>query len=265
MKFFLGATAALLLAVTQSSAIDFTRTEIPGTGVALNLPTDWVPIPLQVIQRYKDAMASSSKSPAETRRAMNYVYGAQRKAEDYFEYPYLLIQIVDTGRFSEAQFKSLPNNSLPKGLTTAEETVEQWFPKVLQGAKFNTPTYDPTTKRLWYGFSTTVAGLGSIHALQTMIPTETGLVEVNMYCKEGDFTSLAPLFREIGSNVELSSSVAYKPRWTDDPTITSIITAFRGMDWSKVASYAILGALIPLVFGIRRWIGRALGGKGKKD
>jgi hypothetical protein len=99
------------------------------------------------------------------------------------------------------------------------------------------------------------AGLGSIHALQTLIPTETGFVEINMYCKEGDFTSLAPLFREIGTNVELSSSIAYKPRWTDDSTITSIINAAQGIDWSKVIIYAVIGVIVA-------WIG--IRGKGKK-
>jgi hypothetical protein len=50
---------SLLLAVARSSAIDFTRTEIPGTGVALNLPTDWEPIPPEAIQRQMRAVASS--------------------------------------------------------------------------------------------------------------------------------------------------------------------------------------------------------------
>jgi hypothetical protein len=123
-EFFLVASAlSMLLTVARSGPSDFIRIEIPGTGVALNLPTDWVPIPLQVIERYRNAMASSSKGPAEAKRAMNYVYGAQRKAEDYFEYPYLLVQILDTGRISEAQLKCLPNNGLSKGLAVGGK---QW-------------------------------------------------------------------------------------------------------------------------------------------
>src|SRR5271165_5684472 len=205
---------SLLLVVARSSAIDFTRTEIPGTGVTLNLPTDWVPIPSEVIQRYTDDAARSSANPPEIRATANYVYGAQRKAEEYFEYPYLLVQILNTGRISEAQLKSLQrDDAFRKGVAEGKEQVEGWFPNTLQGTKLNTPIYDPTTKRLWFEVSSTVAGLGSIHALQTIIPTETGSVEINMYCKEGDFTSLAPLFREIGTNVELSPSIAYKPRW----------------------------------------------------
>jgi hypothetical protein len=135
--------------------------------------------------------------------------------------------------------------------------VEGWYPNALQGTKLNTPIYDPTTKRLWFEGSSTVPGLGSIHALQTIILTETGFVTINMYCKEGDFTSLAPLFREIGSNAELSSSIAYKPRWTDDSTITSIINAAQGIDWSKVITYAVIGVIVA-------WIGSVIRGKGKK-
>jgi hypothetical protein len=69
---------SLLLAVARSSAIDFTRTEIPGTGVTLNLPTDWVPIPSEVIHRYKDAAASSCANPTETRRPISYVCAAHQ-------------------------------------------------------------------------------------------------------------------------------------------------------------------------------------------
>jgi hypothetical protein len=94
-----------------------------------------------------------------------------------------------------------------------------------------------------------------------MIPTETGFVEVNMYCKEGDFTSFAPLFREIGSNVELSPSIAYKPRWTDDSTVTPIINAAQGIDWTKVCSYAVIGAVV----GIVAWIRNVIRGKGKNS
>jgi len=244
----------LLPMVARPSAIDFTRTEIPRTGITLNLPIDWVPIPSEVIQRHMDAAASSSVNPAEARRAMNYVYAAQRKAEDYFAYPYLLVQILNTGRISEAKLKSLSSDAYRKGVAEGKEQAEGWFPNVLQGSKLM-QIYDPTTKRLWVEFSSTVAGLGSMNALQTMIPTETGFVAINMYCKEGDFTSLAPLFREIGTNVELSSSITYKPRWTDDSTITSIIDAAQGINWSKVITYAVIGVIVA-------WIG--IRGKGKK-
>jgi len=239
---------SLLLVVARSSAIDFTRTEIPGTGVTLNLPTDWVPIPSEVIQRYTDDAARSSANPPEIRATANYVYGAQRKAENYFEYPYLLVQILNTGRISEAQL-----DAFRKALATGEKEAEGSFPNIFQGSKF-APIYDPTTKRFWAEFSGTVAGLGSMHSLSTIILTETGFVTINMYCKEGDFTSLAPLFREIGTNVELSSSIAYEPRSTDDPTITSIVNAAQGINWSKVITYAVIGVIVA-------WIGNVIRGK----
>jgi hypothetical protein len=245
MRFSPAVIALFVAAASRTSAIEFIRTEIPGTGVALNLPTDWERIPPEVIQRFKDKLASSSANPAEMKTRMNYAFAAQRKAEHYFEFPYLLVEIQNTGRISTSQLEHLSNNSLGKSFAQAEELL----PKMLQGSKVNTPGYDPTTKRLWCEFSSTVAGQDRMHALSVIIPTELGFVEIYMYSKEEDFSSLSSLFREIGTHVELSSSLAYKPRWTDDPTISSIIGAVQGINWIKVAYLGDVGR------GIGPWPG----------
>jgi hypothetical protein len=250
----------ILPTTSGSIAIEFIRTEIPGSGVALNLPIDWQTIPPDIIQRYNDAVASASTNPAQARRAMNYVYAAQRKAEDYFMYPYLLVQILKTGRISEAQLKSLPSDAFREGIAEGKEEIKGFF-SVIQGFKINTPIYDPTTKRIWLEVSSTVSGLGSVHGLQAMIPTETGFVEIDMYSKEGDFTSWAPLFRTIGTNVELSPSIAYQPRWTDDPTISWIIGTAQTINWIKVATWAALGAVLVLGRAFVTWIGHLISGK----
>jgi hypothetical protein len=97
-----------------------------------------------------------------------------------------------------------------------------------------------------------------------IIPTELGFVEIYMYSKEEDFSSLSSLFREIGTHVELSSSLAYKPRWTDDPTISSIIGAVQGINWIKVAAWGMLGAALVLGRAFVAWIGRMISGKNKR-
>jgi hypothetical protein len=58
-------------------------------------------------------------------------------------------------------------------------------------------------------------GKENCHALSAMIRTENGWVEIFLYSSEKDFNFWNPVFHKIGTDVELSTSVAYQPRWTD--------------------------------------------------
>jgi hypothetical protein len=65
-----------------------------------------------------------------------------------------------------------------------------------------------------------------------------------LYSTEKDINFWNPVFHKIGTEVELSPSLAYQPRWTDDSSVTSVVEAGQGIDWSKVISYGITGAIV---------------------
>jgi Trypsin-like peptidase domain len=229
-----------------SSSSEVIRMEIPGKGITLILPADWEDIPPNTLEEYENLVARLSNNAAEARKnTMGYVFAAQHKgAGNFFAYPYLIVQVLNTGRISAAHFQDLGNsNSNP--VTEAAPKIEKLFPNLLQGVKGTTITYDSTTRRFWLELTMKVVK-EECHALGTMIPTENGWVEIFLYSSEKDFNFWNPVFHKIGTDAELSPSLAYQPRWTDNATINSIIETAQHMDWSRTIAYAILAAM----FGI---------------
>src|SRR5260221_9291985 len=66
------------------------------------------------------------------------------------------------------------------------------------------------------------AGADNLRSLWVMIPTESGFVDIFVHSTEAEFNSLNSVFHKVGTDVELSPSLAYQRRWTDVATITSI-------------------------------------------
>jgi len=168
---------------------------------------------------------------------------AQHKGENYFEYPYLMVSVQNTGRISAAHF----HETLGPMETTQ---IEKLFPDLKLG-KGATLTYDPGTNRFLCEFGMK-AGEVSCRNLWTMIPTENGWVNIFMYSTEKDFNFWNPVFHKIGTDVELSPSLAYRPRWTDNATITAIIEGVQHIDWSKALAMGIAFAIIGFIRNLFR-------------
>lgn len=191
-----------------------------------------------------------SNNPAQIRATTtNWVFAAQHKGpEDYFTFPYLIVQMLNTGRISAAHFKDLSNINPSKD---AGPQMEKLFPNLFQGIKGSAITYDPITRRFWIDISIKKAGQ-ECHGLGTLIPTENGWIEIFLYSTEKEFNFWSPVFHKVGTEVELAPSLAYQPRWSDDSTVTSIVEAGQGIDWSKVISYAITGVIVASIAEVFR-------------
>jgi hypothetical protein len=150
--------------------------------------------------------------------------------------------VLNTGRVSAAHFQDLANSD-SNSVTKAAQWSEKLLPNVLQGAKGTTVAYDSTTNRFWYELTMKV-GKENCHALAAMIPPENGWVQINLYSAEEDFNFWNPVFHKIGTAAELSPSLAYQPRWTDDSRITSILEGAQGTNWGKAIAYGIMVAII---------------------
>ena len=230
--------------VSPQSSSETIRMEIPGEGITLVLPADWVAIPQTVVEEYKNALARLSSDSAQARKTMaGWGFVAQHKGENYFEYPYLMVSVQNTGRISAAHF----HETLGPMETTQ---IEKLFPDLKLG-KGATLTYDPGTNRFLCEFGMK-AGEVSCRNLWTMIPTENGWVNIFMYSTEKDFNFWNPVFHKIGTDVELSPSLAYRPRWTDNATITAIIEGVQHIDWSKALAMGIAFAIIGFIRNLFR-------------
>jgi hypothetical protein len=209
----------------------FALVDVQKPGFTLSLPDGWVEIPQEVLTAMHDELnrqAPNAKIP-------KYDYGFQLEtAQNWMEYPYVLVQLSNVGRIPEHQLKSMPKIDMN----------EKFRSKVVDGNSLMSNTalgqmqYDEAAHLIWMTSQSDVVGIGRVQGISGLVPTEKGIVQIHGYSTESSFPTYLPTFRQIVKSASVSPALAYKPRWTDSSPILS------GIDWGQVGAKAIGGAII---------------------
>ncbi len=199
---------------------------------SISLPDGWVEMPSDVIDAYEKGIAKLAPNVP----AQNYDYGFQLgSADNWFEYPYILVQINNMGRIPEKQIENLEEYS-------AQESIDKYksdFDAVMSDVQAGKMYYDKSAKIIWLHIEFSVVNIGPISGLSGIIPTEKGFIQVSGYSLKSDYASYAPVFRAAAISVTPDSELVYKPKWSD--RFTPMVS---GIDWSKVIVKAVVGAII---------------------
>ena len=90
-------------------------------GFTICLPEEWEEVPKQQLEAFSAAMAAQIKDAS---MIQTFEYGFQRgSTTNGLHYPYILVQIKNTGRISESQLRSLPE--LEKSMEDAANTMSE--------------------------------------------------------------------------------------------------------------------------------------------
>jgi hypothetical protein len=223
--------ALLALGFSAFVSLAFATGDFQKPGFTLSLPDGWIEIPQEVLTSVRDELvrqATNAKVP-------KYDYGFQLEtAQNWMEYPYVLVQVSNTGRVPEHQLKSMPKMDLNEMLKNNAADLKSLMSNVTLGQM----QYDETAHVVWVTYRSDVVGIGKVQGISGLIPTEKGYLQVHCYSTESNFQTYLPIFRQIVTSVAISPGLAYKPRWADNSPILS------GIDWSQVAAKAIGGAII---------------------
>ncbi|WP_456324105.1 hypothetical protein [Desulfonauticus submarinus] len=211
---------------------------------SISLPDGWVEIPSDVIDAYEKEIARLAPNAP----AQHCDYGFQLgSADNWFEYPYILVQIKNIGRIPESQIEKLEGYSVQESLDKHKSDLSTVLSNVQAGKMY----YDKTSRIIWLRIEANVVDVGPISGLSGMILTEKGFIQVSGCSLKSDYSTYEPVFRATVMSVTPSSELVYKPKWSD-----SLPPAVSSIDWSKVAGKAIAGAiiagLVALLSGLRR-------------
>jgi hypothetical protein len=213
-------------------------------GFSITLPEGWTEMPRNVIDSFE--MELSKQAPNATQ---HYDYGFQlKKSENWFEYPYILVQIKNTGRIQENQLEQLENLSLQEEI---REKGKKDLGSVMSDIQVGKMYYDKHAKIVWLRIGANVINVGLITGLSGMVPTETGFIQVSGYSLADDFPNYNSTFQSVAMSVTPEPELVYKPKWSDSlPPVVSEI------DWGNVAGKALVGAIIfgiiALIVGLRK-------------
>lgn len=206
--------------------------ELKKNGFSISLPDGWVEIPRDVIDSYEKEIARIAPKA----NAQHYDYGFQLdSSKNWFEYPYILVQVKNTGRIPESQLEKLEEYSVQESLDKQKKAVSSIMSDIQPGKM----VYDKQTKMIWMRIEANVVNIGPISGISGMVPTEKGFIQVMGWSLRENYPTYEAIFQSVAVSVSPEAGLAYKPRWSD-----SLPSAVTGMDWGKVIGKAIAGAII---------------------
>jgi hypothetical protein len=169
---------------------------------SVTIPDEWMEIPSEIL----------TQVVAETRRASpgvevpEYAFGYQlATAQHWVEYPYILVQVTETGRIAESELQNMAQIDMNAAVAESVATL----PDLLSGYDFGTPIYDEGSNVVWIASGFEVAGVGPVRALIGLIPTQTGFLQFNAYALEETFETWSPVFRAITTSVKVVPDLRY--------------------------------------------------------
>ncbi len=208
-----------------------------GSDYQITVPGDWVEIPREAIDQYQKVISEN------TGQHVTFEYGYQStENENWFVYPYALVQIKRNGRVPEDQLTKYKKieSGFDEGIKNMEEAAGELLSNISQGETI----YDPAIHTLWSNISMDVEGIGRARALIAIRLTEYGFIQFMGYALEQDFSQYESLYRRMVHSINIEEKDIYKSRITDNtPTIF-------GINLGRVAISAIIGALIGGLFGL---------------
>ncbi|MEI6811013.1 MAG: hypothetical protein WCK60_03140 [Candidatus Nomurabacteria bacterium] len=230
----IGILLFFIVMVTISS-VAYGASNIQKNGYVISIPDGWIEIPTDIIEKYEKMLSDLAPNA----KKQHYDCGFQLDSKkNWFEYPYVLMQVNNLGRIPENQLEKLQGFSMQKSLDNFEDQNKK-LNTVISNIQAGKMIYDNKNKMIWMRLEANMQDIGPIIGISGMILTEKGSIHANAYCKKEDFSTYEPVFRSIATSVTPAPELVYKPKWSD-----SLPVVARSFNWGKVVGKAITGAII---------------------
>ncbi len=231
--------AVCLVALAALGPACYADVTVQKPEFSLALPDGWVEIPQDALAAARDKIAQVAPNAT----IPKYDYGFQLAANKWMQYPYILVQLSDQGRIPERQLQQLPKLDLGAALDGKTDALKA----LLSGVSLGHMQYDDNARLIWLSSQSEMPGIGTIHGLSGLIPTQTGALQLHCYALDASIDTLLPLFRQVVASARPAPALAYQP----SPGATAPAAAPQtapptamGFDWSMAVRRTALGVFI---------------------
>lgn len=179
--------------------------ELKKEAFSIMIPEDWLEMPRKAINDYlKNLAALAPDVPVQS-----YDYGFQSKfTDDWFEYPYILIQINNKGRISALELEKLEDIPVQKSIDAHKKKLNT----ILSDVELQKMVYDKNAGIVWMRIELDVVKSGPVSGLVGMIPTEKGFINVIGYSNREEYPDYEPIFQTIAMTVAPAPDLVYQTR-----------------------------------------------------
>lgn len=199
----------LLVAGSVSGQVELLQTFETTDDFTISLPSGWHEIPNDMLRALTLNLAQ--RAPAAPR--MDFAYGYQVAVPpNWFQYPYTLVQIENSGKIPESELESM--SEFEDAMQEGADTVNSAMGSFMSQGELTATRYDPDENIIWTQTSMEVVGIGRVRGITAAILTERGIIAVHSYALDGDFAYYEPMFEEIARGVSVSEYIRYKSQVT---------------------------------------------------
>ena len=206
-------------------------------GLRLRLPGDWLPVPEAAIREFSEH-ASSQLPGMATKAQFKYAFQCGPISQ-WFRTPYILID-VRQGRPAWRQLTSLTPIQRPRQPTDLHQG-----PGIFESMPIGAIRFEREKNIVWMNLSHRLPDDRSARCASALLPTQLGVMQINMYALEEEAPKYLKLFERIALATQLDPSIAYAKYPVER------LPLLNRMDWTKPGMrYAeiMVAALVIILF-----------------
>lgn len=196
-----------LLFSIQVLALDknkFKKTDYPLNQFSISISNDWEEIPQNILQEYVAAV--SEQFPNFQKASFDYAFQL-KSATNWFDYPYILINVNDKGRISSKELKKINQNTFRK---IDIKSLEKSSNNFISDINFDETIYDSKAHVIWTKMKGDMQGYGNIIVISAMCLTANGWIQLNYSAAENDNFKHEKVFKEIVDSIEIYNANKYR-------------------------------------------------------
>lgn len=205
------------VASTIAAATQLSQAFRTSNDFTIHLPVEWHEIPKSEIDHKLNEIYS--QHPNAPRDNFDYAYQLA-SSEDWFEYPYIMIQVRHSGKLAHQPaeaFRQMKAQFIDKLKQQTDETMEQFEGSFLESASLDDRLvdWDSTNNVIWMVQRSIVENIGPVATVMAICLTETGVIRAGLAVKESEFAKYLPMYRQIVNSIQYGPTLKYKPEQQD--------------------------------------------------
>lgn len=207
-------------------------------GYFFQLPENWIEIPKPTIDEYTEEAFKNINV-----KKIEFKSGFQLKQNNYFEYPYILIQEYDieSKTYQEIE-KVFLSEKFEKGVKKAQESLSS----IIKDSKLDKPIIDKNNKRVYMDIEIEGKDGKKVKGIAVLFIGQKNIIQMNLYSNELEFNTWYPIFESIIKSFEFMDGFKYEETKTNKSSF--------GMSNSLIITITIISilSLITLIIIIVR-------------
>jgi len=172
-------------------------------GFEITLTDNWIEMP-------EDILRKNEKRANKIQNATNikFAYGFQRTGTEWFDQPFIIVIIDESGKYQESNFKNA--KLLKKSINERSDTIKKSLEGLIDNITYGEPYYDPNLKIMYLINKVENRKYGTNINLMAVKFTNRGAIRIHCVSKENESDVYIPFFKKVAESIKLDSSLEYK-------------------------------------------------------